>query len=388
LPVGPWGQRPAADAGTAPSAPEAAAAAAGGRRFACESCGAILAYKPGTENLVCPYCGHENHIVEATTAIIENDLRAALDHGSAEAPVEETRTVKCGTCAAEFTFEAGVHAGVCPFCGQPIVTDTGISRHIKPAGVLPFAIPEADARGRIADWLKGLWFAPSKLKTYARGAGRLAGMYLPYWTYDSKTRTEYWGQRGTIYLERVMVQVQRDGRTVMEQQTVEKIRWTPVRGQVARFFDDVLVLASRSLPAWITDRLEPWDLEDMRPYTADYLSGFQSESYQVALADGFETAQAKMRAMIQADVQADIGGDAQRVERMDVTHTDPTFKHVLLPIWITAFTFQGRTFRLCVNGRTGEVQGERPYSKWKIAAAVLVAVIVGGIVLYIYQAAR
>lgn len=372
--AGPWGK----------AAPEASPSPSE-RRFPCDACGAMLTFSPGTGTLVCPYCGHENHIVdEPTAAIVENDLQTALAKGLAEAPVEETRTVKCTACAAEFTFDPGRHAGQCPFCGQPVVTDTGTNRHVKPAALLPFAIPEPDARQRIANWLKGLWFAPNKLKDYARGGGRLAGMYLPYWTYDSRTDTTYSGERGTVYHEQVRVQAVRNGKRVSEIQTVQKVRWTPVSGRVQRTFDDVLVLASHSLPSWITDRLEPWDLQDLRAYSESYLAGFQSEAYQLALADGFETAKQKMRLVIQGDIQADIGGDMQRIHQMSVTHNDPTFKHILLPIWLGAFSFQGKTYRLCVNGRTGEVQGERPWSAWKIAGAVLVLAIVTGLLLWAY----
>ena len=48
-----------------------------------------------------------------------------------------------------------------------------------------------------------------------------------------------------------------------------------------------------------------------------------------------------------------------------------TFKHVLLPVWIAAYRFKGKVFQVLINARTGEVQGERPYSLWKIAALVL-----------------
>lgn len=53
--------------------------------------------------------------------------------------------------------------------------------------------------------------------------------------------------------------------------------------------------------------------------------------------------------------------------------------HVLLPMWITSFRFGGRIFRILVNARTGEVQGERPYSWVKITLFVLAiaAVIIG-----------
>jgi hypothetical protein len=62
-----------------------------------------------------------------------------------------------------------------------------------------------------------------------------------------------------------------------------------------------------------------------------------------------------------------------------------TFKHILLPVWMAAYKFQDRSFRFVVNGQTGKVQGERPWSKWKIALAVLAALIVAGVAAYLYQ---
>jgi hypothetical protein len=54
---------------------------------------------------------------------------------------------------------------------------------------------------------------------------------------------------------------------------------------------------------------------------------------------------------------------------------DVTFKHILLPVWLAAYKYRGQTYRFVVNGRTGRVQGERPYSVWKIGFAVVVGLI-------------
>jgi hypothetical protein len=333
--------------------------------------------------VLCPSSGHSTRIEERPVEILEHDHEDALARGLAAAPVEETRTLNSPSCAAEFTYDPNRHAGVCPFCGQTIVAETGAHRQIKPAAVLPFGIEEGAARERVGAWLKGLWFAPGKLKNYARTEGRLAGMYLPYWTYDSRTRTAYAGQRGTVYQEPVRVQAMVNGRRTAQTRMVQKVRWQRVTGEVARAFDDVLVLASRSLPAPLTDRLEPWDLLGLKPYGPEYLTGFQSEAYQVPLDQGFEVAVEKMRAVISGDVKADIGGDLQRIERLDIRHADTTFKHVLLPIWLGAFRYGGKTYRLAVNGRTGLVQGERPYSVWKIVGAALLALVIAAAIAYV-----
>jgi hypothetical protein len=54
-----------------------------------------------------------------------------------------------------------------------------------------------------------------------------------------------------------------------------------------------------------------------------------------------------------------------------------------LPVWSAAFRYRQKAYRFVINGRTGQVQGERPYSYWKIAFAIIFGVIaVGGLILY------
>jgi hypothetical protein len=136
------------------------------------------------------------------------------------------------------------------------------------------------------------------------------------------------------------------------------------------------VLASNSLPKRYTDGLEPWDLSALEPYKPEYLAGFRAEGYQVELTDGFTEARAYMDRMILRDVKYDIGGDEQRVSDVKTQINDVTFKHILLPVWLAAYKYNGRTYRFVVNGRTGRVQGERPYSAWKITIAVIIGLII------------
>jgi hypothetical protein len=49
-----------------------------------------------------------------------------------------------------------------------------------------------------------------------------------------------------------------------------------------------------------------------------------------------------------------------------------TFKHILLPVWLSAYRFKEKVYRFLVNARTGEVQGERPWSAWKITGTIVV----------------
>jgi hypothetical protein len=142
------------------------------------------------------------------------------------------------------------------------------------------------------------------------------------------------------------------------------------------------VLASKSLPKRYTDALEPWDLTALEPYTPEYLAGFRAEAYAVPLEDGFAQARAHMDRVIERDVKFDIGGDRQRVHDIDTDLSDLTFKHILLPVWLAAYKYRGKTYRFVVNGRSGRVQGERPYSAFKITFAVVLGLMAAGIIGY------
>lgn len=350
-------------------------------RFPCSNCGNDMRFAPGQNKMICDYCGNEEPIAgsgPATAPIREIDFRQGLEAALPLAETQETRLVKCPNCGAEFEFDPNIHAAECPFCATPVVIGTGLSRHIKPRGLLPFGLDERTARKAMTDWLGGLWFAPGGLQEYARKGRKMDGIYVPYWTFDADTKSSYQGEHGTVYYESRTVT--RNGKT--ETQRVQKVRWRPASGRVARFFDDVLVLASKSLPKKYTDALEPWDLAALVPYSPEYLAGFRAEGYTVELDEGFNQARTHMDRVIERDVRFDIGGDRQRIHNIDTTVSGVTFKHILLPVWLAAYKYRGATYRFVVNGRTGRVQGERPYSKWKIALAVIVGLIVAGVVGY------
>ncbi|HEU0221786.1 MAG TPA: primosomal protein N' (replication factor Y) - superfamily II helicase [Paracoccaceae bacterium] len=361
--------------------------AAEAHRFPCPACGAEMRYSPKTDQLTCDHCGETAPMREARPwdgqVIRELDFQAALRNQLDAAEMEETRIVHCDSCGADVEFEPAIHSRECPFCAAPIVTDTGTSRHIKPKGVLPFLLDQTQAREAMNRWLGRLWFAPSGLRDYARAGRPMQGVYVPYWTYDAQTETTYAGERGDAYYVQNRVRVMRDGKPVSELRQVRKVRWTPRRGRLRRFFDDILVLASKSLPKGHADRLGPWDLSALEPYRPEYLAGFRAEAYTVSLEEGFHEARAVMDAMILRDVRFDIGGDEQRVHSVETQLSDITFKHILLPVWLAAYKYSGKTYRFIVNGRTGEVQGERPYSAWKIALAVLLALLLAAAIGYV-----
>jgi DNA-directed RNA polymerase subunit RPC12/RpoP/preprotein translocase subunit Sss1 len=356
------------------------------KQFPCKQCGAKVEFDPGAATLKCPYCNFENPIPQSEEDIEELDFKAFLAKAASGEETVESQTVKCETCAAEVSLDPGVAASECPFCGSNIVKTGGSTKAIKPKSLLPFKVTQKEGREAFRKWIKSLWFAPGKLKQYARSDSKLSGIYVPYWTYDSDTTSYYTGQRGEHYWVTETYTTMEDGKSVTKTRQVRRTRWYPASGVVWNRFDDILVLASKSLPTKYAEALDPWDLENLVEYNDDYLSGFRAESYQVDLAEGFEQAKEVMDDGIRVSVRADIGGDEQRIHSIKTKYEDITFKHILLPIWISAYRFKQKVYRFLVNARTAEVQGERPWSIIKIAMAVLAAAgVIGGAVYLIMQ---
>jgi LSD1 subclass zinc finger protein len=340
----------------------------------CKGCSGKLQFAPGTNHLKCPYCGMENEIEISTQVFEELDFEKFVNEFEKGSVAQEVATIKCQGCGAQTTFNPNVVSDACPCCGSPLVVKNASSTHsIKPKALLPFAIDQNKAFEDFRNWINKLWFAPNKLKKYAQQQEKLAGLYIPYWTYDSSTSTDYEGERGDDYQTTETSPVLENGKMVIKTHTVTKTRWTNVSGHVDNLFDDVLVVASNSLPKEYVEKLEPWGLENMVAFDERYLSGFKTESYQVDLKDGLEDAKIKMNEIINSTVCKDIGGNHQRIHSLNTVYKNITFKHILLPVWISAYMYKDKVYRFLINGRTGEVQGERPYSWVKITFAALVA---------------
>ncbi|MBS0192425.1 MAG: hypothetical protein U0573_07350 [Phycisphaerales bacterium] len=353
------------------------------RTFPCAKCGADLSYSPETGRLRCEHCGAEDAIPEPRTAVSESDYGAGLADLESHAETIERLEVRCESCGASVQFENNVTSRLCPFCGSSIVAQAVSRKKLKPTAVLPFKVGRREAIESYRAWLSSRWFAPSKLKREAFLDGAFVGAYLPFWTYDCVASTRYDGMRGDDYWVTESYTVMVNGRPTTQTRQVRRTRWTPVSGSVVDDFDDVLIPASRTLSFEDQVNAEPWGLESLVPYDAGYLAGFRCESYAVTLSEGFEGAKHRMRPTIESSICADIGGDHQRIGSMHTAYDRVTFKHILLPVWVSAYRFHRRVYRVLINGRTGELVGDRPYSGWKITGLVLACLTVIGVIVLI-----
>ncbi len=338
-------------------------------RQLCDNCGADMVFAPKIGKLACPYCDSHKTISTNLADIVERDFQSFLRPESERLQplAKDAMQITCDSCGATVTFVPPETATDCDFCAAKIVAQPKVADPlVAPEGVLPFSVANKEAGKALKRWTGSRWFAPNKLKTMARH-DRAHSIYLPYWTFDARTDTNYQGQRGEDYQE---TYTYTDSEGNEQESTRTKTNWYSTSGETLRYFDDVAIPATTSvLPKYI-DRLN-WDFEALSSYDPGYLSGHKAQTYQVSLEEGYEKFQTHAEPIIRGDVELDIGGDRQRIDYMDTNYSDVTFKHILVPVYAGAYKFNNKVYQVIVNGRTGEVQGERPYSKIKIGCLVV-----------------
>jgi hypothetical protein len=342
-------------------------------RFACPACGGEANWNPGKQKLVCPFCGTESPAPATAGPIVEHDLAQAL-RSMADQPTGwqlEKRSVRCQSCRAVSVLDPKRQAGNCEFCGSAQLVPYEESHPaFRPESVLPFKVTLTEARDRIRRWYGKRWLAPGKLKRKAL-TDTVHGAYLPYWTFDANVRARWSAEAGHYYY--TTQTYSQNGRTLTRQ--VRHVRWVPAAGELTHFFDDDLVCGSVGIHPRLLRAIEPFPMNELKPYDAGYVAGWVVERYQVELPDGAEQARAQMTQKLLALCAGQIPGDTYRNLNVRADWTGQTFKHVLAPVWLLTYDYGRRSFQCVMNGVTGKMDGEYPKSPWKVAALIVALVV-------------
>lgn len=345
----------------------------------CTQCGAQLTFSADKQQLSCSHCGNSQPLPFTRNRIVENPLSFRVEgNGLPQAPTEEKRLFTCGNCGAKTQINLDAPTHSCAFCGSKSVNpDAQKTRLIEPAGVLPFRISRAAAQERFKDWVGNDWLAPSDLKAGAM-LDNLHGIYIPYWTFDAQAESSWSGEAGFHYYVPVQT-TDREGRTVTQQQ--QRTRWEYRSGHHSAFYDDLLLMASRRLTQQegTVQEVSHYDMTAVVDYDPRFLLGWEAEVYSIDLTESTRNAEAQLREREERACADQLGGDVQRSLQVNTSLSQQTFKHLLLPLWICAYTYNGKLYRFLVNGQTGQVAGERPKSWVKIALLVLAFVLFAGV---------
>ncbi len=333
----------------------------------CPNCGATIVFNPSSGKISCEYCGYEARLPkpEEGRKVCEIDFDSAVGTESFVWGVEK-KSVECKSCGAVSIYDALETAGTCPFCGSTQVMPAATEKTIAPGGVCAFTVTRSEAGEEFSKWLKKKLFAPKKAKKSA-SPDAFKGVYLPYWTFDARTTSNFTARAG--YNRTVK---DRDGKTHTE------TTWRPVSGVYQEFIDDELVLASTRHEGSGIDRCGSFFLSRLIPYNPQTLAGFAAERYSIGLKEGWGIAQNSIHGKLEDHIDNHVKAhwNCNRTDRVrfSTIYSKVTYKYILLPVWISSFKYKDKVYQFVVNGQTGKVGGKAPVSKGRVILAVILVI--------------
>lgn len=234
----------------------------------------------------------------------------------------------------------------CAYCDGPMVLAKQAASY-EALGLIPFRLPDTRAQDKAIAWAGKRVAAPNDLDDIVK-SGRVAGIYVPFWTFDSHEDVDY----------NVKYRVKQGDDWVTRS----------MKGAMKIHFDDLLMPASHHVTPLIRDGiLHDFNPRDLRPYTPAFLSGFAAERHQQSVQQGLDANAPDKRLLIRNRIKA-------HSRKTSITHvsykthtTGIKYRRVLLPVWILHYDYRGKPMKIVTCGIHGRTFGERPFSIWKLA---------------------
>jgi hypothetical protein len=263
-------------------------------------------------------------------------------------------------------------AHTCPFCGSNKVIQREASQDmLRPRFLVPFKIEASGCQKIARDWLGSNWMTPAGLKNIASLAG-FTGIYLPFWTFDALTTAAWRAEVGHTVTETYHERGEVKTRT--------KTVWRWESGQAQVNIDDLLVPGTGRISPLLLERLKNFELRDLCAYEAQFLAGFQAQAYDVPLEGAWETARQQMREQTRRACESQASSSQIRNFSMELDFGSESWRYILLPVYMAAYSYENRSYQVIVNGQTGTIAGQRPVD-WKRIWLAVGALLAPGILL-------
>ena len=334
----------------------------------CPACGANMEYDSERGKLYCVHCGCEKDI-EAKSSEEQDFERLLADTNTWGS---ESHVFRCENCGAREILDKNEIAKTCPFCGTSNIVETDELPGLKPNAVVPFRIGLKEAASIVRKWIRKRAFAPGKFRKSARPE-EMKGVYSPAFSFDTSTQSEYRAVLGKYYYRTRRV----NGRTVQERYT----KYFTVSGHYSMAFDDVLIQASEKIDQKSLNKLQPFDTNNSKEYTKEYLSGFTASQYSKSGVACWEEAKGVIRSRLQAAVLSQYTYDVVSSFNISTQCFNITYKYLLLPVYVGHCNWRSKLYNFFVSGFNGKITGKAPVSPLKVGALVVLG---AGIIVGLY----
>ena len=329
--------------------------------YQCPSCTGPLHYGSESGKLECDYCG-EKFEVATIESIYEGREQAAAN--AAKEPnwnftmnewgedASHIRAYSCPSCGAQLICDETTAATSCPYCNNPTVIPAQLAGIFKPDFVIPFKVNKEAAKSALKNHYKGKKFLPSSFLKENK-IDEIKSIYVPFWLFNSETDAN-------IHYRTTNTQAYTDGdENVVITQYYHVVR----QGNV--HFEKIPVDGSTKMPDAHMDTIEPYDYQELVPFSTAYLPGYLADKYDVEAKECVERANERIRMSAQDALASTVTGYATVTpESVAIDISAGEVKYALLPVWMLNTTWKNKKFLFAMNGQTGKFIGDLPVD-WK-----------------------
>jgi len=328
--------------------------------FKCPNCGANQAYSAADQSLTCTACGYREvprqEVVGKKAA--EFEFKVETLQQAAQGWGVERKELACQNCGAVLNLPPDMMTHVCPFCLSSFVVQQKAAQDVlRPTYLIPPKVADQAARDRVNVWLGSSWMTPRALSS-AAVLDRFTSLYLPFWTFDARTAADWKAEVGHT----VTTGTGKNRRTY----TV----WHWKSGHVDLTIDDLLVSGTARVSEVILGKMSNFSTAELVPYDSVFLAGISTLAYERNLEAAWEIGRSRMRGQTKDACYRQINSSKVRNFSMQMDFNDESWRYVLLPVYVSTYKYQDRTFQVLVNGLTGKVGGQRPVDWFKVGLAV------------------
>jgi hypothetical protein len=258
--------------------------------------------------------------------------------------------LRCASCGGAVVWDAAQSGAACLFCGSLALELHMLAEPLpSPDEFLPMTVTEESADRRFRAWARKSWFRPKGLDAVEIG---LRPMLLPAWRFHARLETHWAGLR--------TARTKSGKAPVAGVERAELMTMVPASSGLTQ--DELLALlpfdeaAARPWSEYARESAGVESIWEPPALTRRGASGWARRS----LANAHARQIARARALVRCRVSSVI-------EERDV-------RLLLVPIYIGVFRYRDRPWRFLVNGQTGELVGDAPVDRRKLAAVMLLVI--------------
>lgn len=309
----------------------------------CKDCASILLFNPDSGRLQCKNCGL-SYDLEDSKSIADSDLHSLYEAEHHKLTMNYTIHT-CGTCGARVSFHGSEINTTCSFCGNSDMRAGGSINKRRPDAIIPFSLSKEKAITRVKAHLAELPYLSAQYRNMK--LTNIRGIYIPYYIvnadYKAIIHAGPWKWR----------------------LTKSDTAYKPYYRSVSCTFDKLILEASKILPDEASVMVEPYDIKDLKAFHEGYLQGFSSDMADKDSEDIYHQAVQSTRNMIIEECKH--SGIVYPKDRIIDADYRPMFTgnavYALFPIWFVTGETNGKKMTFLVNGQTGKVFGNPPYSQ-------------------------